>query len=200
MRGLSSFFARFNKVLQTWGVQAMAVRRKPSIEGAVTSRSSSRQGSTSQDDSVQEFLWNIVSIGSYFEEISFVWAQMLGVNVHQWMILMAVKDLDRGGGISVKGVSEKLHADPSFVTSQSKSLEKLGFMRRITSSEDARVVLMSLTDKACKEIANLQHMQQPVRDSIFSELDEKALRSINEKLSALRERFQRAAKRLAAEL
>src|ERR1700676_3247861 len=200
MRGLSSFFARFNKVLQTWGVQAMAVRRKPSIEGAVTSRSSSRQGSTSQDDSVQEFLWNIVSIGSYFEEISFVWARMLGVNVHQWMILMAVKDLDRGGGISVKGVSAKLHADPSFVTSQSKSLEKLGFMRRITSSEDARVVLMSLTDKACKEIANLQNMQQPVRDSIFSELDEKALRNINEKLAALSEKFQRAAKRLAAEL
>jgi DNA-binding MarR family transcriptional regulator len=181
-------------------MQAMAVRRKPSIEGAVTSRSSSRQGSTSQDDSVQEFLWNIVSIGSYFEEISFVWAQMLGVNVHQWMILMAVKDLDRGGGISVKGVSAKLHADPSFVTSQSKSLEKLGFVRRITSSEDARVVLMSLTDKACKEIANLQNVRQPIRDSIFSEFDEKELRNINEKLSALRERFQRAAKRLAAEL
>jgi DNA-binding MarR family transcriptional regulator len=178
----------------------MAVRRKPSIEGAVMSRSSSRQGSTSQDDSVQEFLWNIVSIGSYFEEISFVWAQMLGVNVHQWMILMAVKDLDRGGGISVKGVSAKLHGDPSFVTSQSKSLEKLGFMRRTTSSEDARVVLMSLTDKACKEIANLQNMQQPLRDSIFSEFDEKALRNINEKLSALSERFQKAAKRLAAEL
>jgi hypothetical protein len=31
-------------------------------------------------------------------------------------------------------------------------------------------------------------------------LDEKALRNINEKLSAVRERFQRAAKRLAAEL
>jgi DNA-binding MarR family transcriptional regulator len=73
-------------------------------------------------------------------------------------------------------------------------------MRRITSSEDARVVLMSLTDKACKEIANLQNMQQPVRDSIFSELDEKTLSNINEKLSALRERFQKAAKRLAAEL
>jgi DNA-binding MarR family transcriptional regulator len=116
------------------------------------------------------------------------------------MILMAAKDLDRGGGISVKGVSAKLHADPSFVTSQSKSLEKLGFMRRVTSSEDARVVLMSLTDKANKEIANLRNMQQPVRDSIFSELDEKGLHNLNEKLSALREKFQRAAKRLAAEL
>ena len=77
----------------------MAVRRKPSIEGAVTSRPSARQGSMGQDDAVQEFLWNIVAINSYFEEISFVWAQMLGVNVHQWMILMAAKDLDRGGGI-----------------------------------------------------------------------------------------------------
>ncbi|SRR5258708_7553555 len=182
----------------------MRPRRKPSTEGAVTapakSASSRARAAPSQDEAVQAFLWNIVSIGNYFEEISFVWAQMLGVNVHQWMILMAVKDLDRGGGISVKGVSMKLHADASFVTSQSKSLEKLGFMRRMTSSEDARVVLMSLTDKAYKEIANLQKMQEPLKDSIFSELDEKALNSINEKLSVLCERFQRTAKRLAAEL
>ncbi|WP_430649569.1 MarR family transcriptional regulator [Bradyrhizobium murdochi] len=35
----------------------------------------------------------------------------------------------------------------SFVTTQSKLLEKKGFLRRKPSTSDARVVQMSLTDK-----------------------------------------------------
>jgi DNA-binding MarR family transcriptional regulator len=151
-------------------------------------------------DSFDEFLWNIFSISNFYEEISFAWAQMLGVNVHQWMILMAIRDLDRGSGISVSGVSAKLHADPSFVTSQSKSLEKLGFLRRVNSAADARVVLMSLTDKASKDIANLLATQEPAKKSIFCDLGDNCLDDVNTKLSLLREKFQRAAKRLAAEL
>jgi DNA-binding MarR family transcriptional regulator len=73
-------------------------------------------------------------------------------------------------------------------------------MRRTASSEDARVVLMSLTDKACKEIANLQKIQDPLKDLFFSKFDEKALSSCNENLSVLCDRLQRTEKRLAAEL
>ncbi len=183
----------------------MALRRKPSIEGLAKPHAekigdAGRGTSSRADDSVEEFLWNIISINSDFEEISFVWAQMMGINVQQWMILMAIKDLDRGEGVSVKGTSAKLHADPSFVATQSKSLEKHGFVRRVSSSEDARVVLMSLTDKARKEIASLHSRQQSTKEAIFSELNDRGLRDVNEKLSMLRERFQRAAKRLAAEL
>jgi DNA-binding MarR family transcriptional regulator len=182
----------------------MRTRRKPSTEGATTARarsaSSPARAVPSQEEAVQAFFWNIISIENYFEKINCVQAQLLGVSVHQWMIMTAVKHLDRGGGISVKGVSTKLHADASFVTLQSKSLEKLGFLRRIASSEDARVVLMSLTENARKEMANLQKMHHPLNTSIFSELDEKALRSINEKLPMLCDRFQRIAKRMAAEL
>jgi DNA-binding MarR family transcriptional regulator len=55
----------------------------------------------------------------------------------------------------VKVVAKMLHVDPSFVTTQSKILEKKGFMRRKTSGDDARVVQMSLTDKSYKRIADL---------------------------------------------
>jgi DNA-binding MarR family transcriptional regulator len=182
----------------------MAVRRKPSIDGAAASKPQKAKAvsriTASQRDAFDEFLWNILSISNFFEEISFAWAQMLGVNVHQWMILMAIRDLDRGNGISVSGVSAKLHADPSFVTQQSKNLEKLGFLRRANSAEDARVVLMSLTSKASKEIGKLLAAQEPAKKSIFCDLEGHSLDDVNAKLSLLREKFQRTAKRLAAEL
>jgi DNA-binding MarR family transcriptional regulator len=179
-----------------------AIRRRPAIDGSLASapRRAAAALSATQRDSFDEFLWNILSISNHFETISFAWSQMLGVNVHQWMILMAIRDLDHGSGVSVRGVAEKLYADPSVVTSQSKGLEKLGFVRRVNSTEDARVVLMSLTSKASKEIGKLLAAQEPAKQSLFCELENHSLDDVNRKLSMLRERFQRTAKRLAAEL
>ena len=179
----------------------MAVRRKPSVEGPLPIRSQSPKSSPAAErDPLDNFLWNVVSISNHFEDISFAWAHMLGVNVHQWMILMAIKDTDSGGGVSVKGVSAKLHADSSFVTAQSKELEKLGFLKRTPSPEDGRVVLMSLTSKAVKEIADLHAMREPVRQSILLDLSDKEVAQLNKLLNILRERFERAAKRMTAEL
>jgi DNA-binding MarR family transcriptional regulator len=182
----------------------MVVRRRPSIDGVTASKPAKRKAggklAAHQRDSFDEFLWNILSISNFYEEISFAWAKMLGVNVHQWMILMAIRYLDCGNGISVTGVAAKLHADPSFVTQQSKNLEKLGFLRRANSAEDARVVLMSLTSKASNEIRKLLATQEPAKKSIFCDLEGHTLDDVNAKLSLLREKFQRTAKRLVAEL
>jgi DNA-binding MarR family transcriptional regulator len=151
-------------------------------------------------DLVREFIWDIVSINTHFEEIRYMLAQMLGISGPQWLILMATSDLDRGDGVSVRVVSEKLHVDPSFVTTQSKSLEKHGFMRRVTSVDDARVVLMSLTDKASKQMTNLSLHQERLNEFIFADLDERALGDITGKLTMLKNRLEKASLRFAAEI
>ena len=106
-------------------------------------------------DLVRRFSWEIASINVHLQELRYFWAKTLGISGPQWMILMALADLDKGDGVPVKVVSKMLHVDPSFVTTQSKLLEKKGFMRRKTSEDDARVVEMSLTDKSYKHIASL---------------------------------------------
>jgi MarR family transcriptional regulator, organic hydroperoxide resistance regulator len=180
---------------------------RPASAKRVSSGRPSKDGSqgganaTGQNqDLVREFIWDIVSINTHFEEIRYMLARMLGISGPQWLILMAINDLDRGNGISVRVVSEKLHVDPSFVTTQSKSLEKHGLMRRITSVVDARVVLMSLTDKASKQIASLSLHEERLNDFIFSDLDDRALGDITSKLTMLKNRLEKASLRFAAEI
>src|SRR6266849_2896949 len=98
-----------------------------------------------QEDVVRRFLLDLASINVHLDEIRKFWAKSLGVSGPQWMILMALSELDRGQGVSGKDVSELLHIDPSFITTQTKLLERAGLVRRLASSEDARVILMSLT-------------------------------------------------------
>lgn len=143
-------------------------------------------------DIARQFAWEIAAINVHLQEIRYFWANALGVSGPQWMILMALADLDQGEGVPVKVVSKMLHVDPSFVTTQSKLLEKKGFMRRKTSGEDARVVQMSLTDKTYKHIAALASKQEELNNFIFAEFSDRELGEFTGKLAALKERLEKA--------
>lgn len=158
-------------------------------------------GALGPDDAlVREFIWDIISVNTHLEEIRSIWARVLDITCPQWLILMAVNDLDQGKGISVREVSTKLHVDPSFVTTQTKNLEKHGFMHRVASKEDARVVLMSLTEKAHKQIANLYSRQVVADNLVFSDFSDQSLRDLNSKLSTIKERLSKAAQVIATEI
>ena len=143
-------------------------------------------------DAVRRFTWVIASINVHLEELRYFWAKTLGISGPQWMILMALVDLDQDDGVPVNAVSKKLHVDSSFVTTQSKLLEKKGFLRRKTSAEDARIVQMSLTDKTYKHLAGLAERQEALNEFIFAELNDKQLNELTNTLSGLMNRLEKA--------
>lgn len=178
-----------------------AAKKSSPARHKTTEHSKARNSSSlGPDDAlVRQFIWDVISINTHLEEIRSIWARVLDITCPQWLILMAVNDLDQGKGISVREVSTKLHVDPSFVTTQTKSLEKHGFMRRVASKEDARVVLMSLTDKAHKQIANLYSRQVVADNLVFSDFSDQAFGEMNTKLATIKERLAKAAQIIAAD-
>jgi DNA-binding MarR family transcriptional regulator len=151
-------------------------------------------------DLVKRFTWVIASIGVHLEELRYFWAKALGISGPQWMIVMALADLDQGDGVPVNVVSKKLHVDSSFVTTQSKLLEKKGFLRRKTSAEDARVVQMSLTDKTYKQLASLASQQETLNQFIFAEFSERDLDDLTSKLTGLQNRLEKACLRVSLDI
>jgi DNA-binding MarR family transcriptional regulator len=166
--------------------------RKGSASPSRAKRGESHEFGGKNHDIARQFAWEIAAINVHLQEIRYFWAKALGVSGPQWMILMALADLDQGEGVSVKVVSKMLHVDPSFVTTQSKMLEKKGFMRRKTSGDDARVVQMSLTDKTYKYIAGLASQQQELNNFIFGEFSERELSEFTSKLASLKSRLEKA--------
>ncbi|MBV9566227.1 MAG: MarR family transcriptional regulator [Bradyrhizobium sp.] len=143
-------------------------------------------------DGVRRFTWVVATINVHLEELRYFWAKALGISGPQWLILMALADMDQDNGVPVNAVSKKLHVDASFITTQSKLLEKKGFLRRRTSTEDARIVRMSLTDKTYKQLASLAAQQEALNDFIFEGFDEKELGDLNDKLTLLQNRLEKA--------
>ena len=141
---------------------------------------------------IRRFTWEISSINTYLEELRQFWARTLGISGPQWMILMAISDLDKDDGVPVNVVSKLLQVDPSFVTTQSKLLETKGLLRRKPSPTDARVVRMSLTDKTQKHLVSLAEQHKAIREYVFEEFDEAELASFTAKLVNLKQRLEKA--------
>jgi DNA-binding MarR family transcriptional regulator len=174
----------------------MASIRRARIGGE---RSGSAKGAPSakNQDMVRRFIWEIASINVHLEELRQFWARALGISGPQWMILMALADLDKEDGVPVNVVSKMLHVDPSFVTTQSKLLERGGFLRRRPSASDARVVQMSLTDKTHKHLAALAEQQKSLNEFIFEEFHDRELTEFTDKLTALKNRLEKARLKVA---
>lgn len=143
-------------------------------------------------DTLSQFSWNFVSIGAHINTLRHVWAKALGVSGPQWMIIVALGDLDNGEGVPVNVVSKMLHVDPSFVTTQSKLLEKKRFILRKPSIEDARIVRMSLTDNTYKHLASLASQQKALNEFIFAEFSDRELADLTDRLASLKKRFEKA--------
>jgi DNA-binding MarR family transcriptional regulator len=171
--------------------------RKGSDASSRAKRGESNGVGGKNHDIARQFAWEIAAINVHLQEIRYFWAKALGISGPQWMILMALADLDQGEGVPVKVVSKMLHVDPSFVTTQSKMLEKKGFMRRKTSADDARVVQMSLTDKTYKLIAGLASEQEALNDFIFAEFSDRELSELTANLAALKTLLEKASQKIA---
>ena len=163
-------------------------------------RAGSNEFAAKNQDIARWFDWEIAAINVHLQEIRYFWAKTLGITPPQWMILMALADLDREEGVAVKTVSKMLHVDPSFVTTQSKMLEKKGFVRRKTSADDARVVEMSLTDKSYKHMANLAAQQEALNEFIFAEFNDRELTEFTGKLASLKNRLEKACLMVAVDI
>jgi DNA-binding MarR family transcriptional regulator len=148
-------------------------------------------------DLIKRFTWEIASISVYLEELRQFWAKAIGISGPQWMILMAISDLDKEDGVPVNAVSKALHVDPSFVTTQSKLLEKKGLLRRRPSPTDARVVRMSLTDRTYKHLASLAAQQEAINEFVFAEFSEDELTEFTGKLAAVKNRLEKARLKIA---
>src|SRR6267154_6441250 len=173
LESVTDLFCLFRKRIRSrW---AMGANKRSVGPPGPALRGSSGGAASKDQDIIRRFTWVIASISVHLEELRYFWANALGISGPQWMILMALAEIDQDDGVPVNAVSKKLHVDASFVTTQSKLLEKKGFVRRKTSSEDARVVKMSLTDKAQKNVARLAVQQETLHEFIFAEINSRDL-------------------------
>jgi DNA-binding MarR family transcriptional regulator len=175
---------------------SMSSREKQQRDRPAAKSKRGREDDDSSFDLLDELTWDVAAINNHLENIRRVWAKILGISGPQWLILMAISELDQGNGISVTDVSGKLSVHSTFVTAQTKLLEKTSLVIRRGSPVDARIVLLSLTDKARRQIEQISIQRTSIADSIFGDVSNAKLREFVGTLALFKRRVERAARQL----
>ena len=160
-----------------------------------------RKSTDKLQDAAERLAWEIVSTSIRLDELRSIWAKMIGITGPQWMIMTVLANAeDRSVGLPVGAVSKVLRVDQSFVVTQSKLLEKKNLLRRKSSTEDARVVNLSLTEHAKKQMANLSAQRKELNEFVYAELDLRELQQLTGKMDSIKSRLEKAIARISVDL
>jgi len=149
------------------------------------------------DTAVGELMWNIVELHTQFEEIHKSWAQLLGITEPQWLILMAMNELDDRRGISSTAIANNSRIHPAYVAIQTKQLEKLGFLTRETPLDEAGSLRVTLTEGARAKLRKLSAKRQALSSTMLDGFDEEAVRHLNKRLNLLAKNSRLASQKLS---
>ena len=152
-----------------------------------------------RQDVVDEIMRAIRSVDCLVSDVQAVWAAALKLTVPQWNILVTIADADDTVGLPVKSVAEALRVNSSFIVHQSRQLEVLGLVQRAGSSTDKRLVYLSTTPKARRELGRLAESRAAVSASIKEEVGEAATLHTVELLKELERSLLRCRLRLEIE-
>ena len=92
-------------------------------------------------------------------------------------------------------VARQLSVTTGTLTISVNGLVKKGYVERIRSEEDRRVVLISLTEKGRKAYKRHQQFHQEMIDAIISDLNEKEQEILERALSNLNQFFRTVGKK-----
>ncbi|KQT22788.1 hypothetical protein ASG57_26295 [Bradyrhizobium sp. Leaf396] len=148
---------------------------------------------------VEQIVRAVRSVDVLISKVQTAWASKMGLTVPQWNMLVVIAEAHQCGGLQVKSVAEALRVNGSFIVNQSRPLEELGLIRRKSSSTDKRLVYLSATPKALKDLAGIQSSRDAVTASIKKEMGEAATLHTIELLQQLERCIGRCRVRLQIE-
>jgi MarR family transcriptional regulator, organic hydroperoxide resistance regulator len=151
------------------------------------------------DKAIAALIWNIEEIHCRLDDLHNAFATSLGISQSQWLVLIAVIELDDRTGVAAIDISSKLRVPPAFVVIQIKRLEKDGFLSRTGETNDARSVLVSLTTKAKTAIEKLSERKSALNLTMFSAINEETLGYLTVTLATIAKNAQLAARSLSSE-
>ena len=95
------------------------------------------------------------------------YASLLALTGAQYTIMLCIRNLSGGGSVNVGTVASHLRLTGSFITVETKALERRGLVFRERGVEDRRMVSLSLSSSGTSLLDSIADMRRQVNDVEF---------------------------------
>ncbi len=125
------------------------------------------------DSQFREFIYDLLIVSTRMEAIRDRIGALVPLSGFQYHVLSVVSELQKQGPISVGSVAQVLHAGTTYVTMETRKLERIGYLTKRSNPDDRRSVLLELTGAGEQALAAIIPQQCEINDVLFEGLDEK---------------------------
>ncbi len=125
------------------------------------------------DGAFRQLIQDMLSLSVRLQAIRDKFGAVAGISGPQYSIMIAVAHMERAAiPVTVGGLGAHLHVSGTFITAESKKLERAGLLRKQPNPIDRRSVILSLTDHGHTLIDSVRHIVRAGNDTIFRELSQ----------------------------
>lgn len=139
-----------------------------------------------EDDAMfREVVHDALAFSSRILEIRNQLGESIGLTGPAYSILITIEHLGTLDEVGISRVSEHLHLSGAFVTIEVSKLAKAGLVKKAPHPVDKRRVLLTVTAKARRLLAQLAKAQRPVNDTIFADFTSKQFHTFAAMIASL---------------
>jgi len=95
------------------------------------------------------------------------YASLLKLTGQQYTLLLCIRLLCDAGTVNIRTIADHLRVSGSYITVETKALEQLELVQRERSSQDRRLVSLSLTPRGMALLDSIASLRQRVNDVEF---------------------------------
>ncbi|WP_022719749.1 MarR family winged helix-turn-helix transcriptional regulator [Rhodopseudomonas sp. B29] len=137
------------------------------------------------DQMFRTFIHDFLAFSARVDQCRAGFGDRLGISGIAYTTLISVAHLQGSEGVGVSRIAEHLHLSGAFVTIEVSKLVKAGLLHKRANQEDRRRVLLTVTPKAEKLLAQLVEVQAPVNDALFDCLSASEFRQLASMMARL---------------
>jgi DNA-binding MarR family transcriptional regulator len=137
------------------------------------------------DGSFRQLLHNIFAFSSKMEAIRSEFGKLIGLTGIEYTCLIATAYLREREIVYVNSLADHLHLSGAFITLQTNTRAKKGYLTKTKDPEDARRVQLDVTDQGYEALSSLALTQQQVNDILFAGLDQEQFQALGQAFSRL---------------
>lgn len=178
-----------------------ASKRRPAGNRRAVSTSLPALLDRGSDGRFREVIQSIFGLAARMTALRERIGEVAGLTGAQYSMLLSVGHLTRGGEtVSVNTLAAHLHVSGTYVTAESKKLEKLGLLRRDPNPDDRRSVLLSLNEAGRILLDDVLPFVRAINDVLFADLTQASFTVLHSELPNLVETADEALLIAEAEL
>lgn len=151
------------------------------------------------DTAFRQMIHNFIAIGHSMKGMREGFAKNIGVTGPQHELIMMIYRHNNGAGVGVSELASLLSLSRAFVTTETSKLVEQGLVAKETTPEDGRRVVLRVSLRGERMLAELSENQRTINDAFFGSLNGKDFRKLAELLQRIRPCSEQA-ESLASEL